>query len=602
MKCLICLLMVLLTLTGCGGDGQETTTTLTAPSALPTEPPGSYDPDSTVEMYTEGAVRAYPQSIPNIYAIAAAGSDLLVFSGVGNTCLTRLTGENLFRIAERQLDIPLHPADISLQISADRLVYFDDNTGEMVWLDEAFREFYRVQLPETITGSPVVSANRQQIYFCTPEGLRVLDVESGISRLLKEMTFPGQWVYGLLMEDTVIQCLTSDGEGNEKYLYLDAQIGGMLAETETGSEVFSHADWFYSYDGNGTVLFGRENERPSVLNVQGKTTVLPENHAVLTCWEGDDFRRCEYYDLTSGRLAHAQTLPGHIAPRYFAVDAEQARVFFISHSEAESDTIYRWDVTASPSGDDRVHTVPWYTVDDPDVEGLANCQAKADALSQQYGLDIRIFEDAVAVRPDGCHFGVAHQVPEIESALQTLESQFAVFPDGFFAQTMETLEEGSLHLCLVASVNDGGCSENGATFWAENDAYIALNLGETLQEEFFHQLLHAMETRIMSTSIAYYRWDELNPAGFAYGVNQEGGRYLEDDTTRCFIDTQSMVSPMEDRAQIFRFACMEGNESYFISATMQKKLRTLCQGIRDAYGLEKTDESFLWEQYLESPL
>ena len=35
---------------------------------------------------------------------------------------------------------------------------------------------------------------------------------------------------------------------------------------------------------------------------------------------------------------------------------------------------------------------------------------------------------------------------------------------------------------------------------------------------------------------------------------------------------------------------------------MQKKLITLCKGIRDAFGLKKSPENFLWEQYLNTPL
>ena len=35
---------------------------------------------------------------------------------------------------------------------------------------------------------------------------------------------------------------------------------------------------------------------------------------------------------------------------------------------------------------------------------------------------------------------------------------------------------------------------------------------------------------------------------------------------------------------------------------MQNKLKTLCQGIRKAFGLEKYQEPLIWEQYLIEPL
>jgi hypothetical protein len=35
---------------------------------------------------------------------------------------------------------------------------------------------------------------------------------------------------------------------------------------------------------------------------------------------------------------------------------------------------------------------------------------------------------------------------------------------------------------------------------------------------------------------------------------------------------------------------------------MQAKLKLLCLGIREAYGLEKSAETYLWEQYLTESL
>ena len=63
-----------------------------------------------------------------------------------------------------------------------------------------------------------------------------------------------------------------------------------------------------------------------------------------------------------------------------------------------------------------------------------------------------------------------------------------------------------------------------------------------------------------------------------------------------------MSFPREDRAKVMEYACLQGKETYFISFTMQKKLRALCEGIREAYDLEDYPTALLWEQYLESPI
>ena len=60
-----------------------------------------------------------------------------------------------------------------------------------------------------------------------------------------------------------------------------------------------------------------------------------------------------------------------------------------------------------------------------------------------------------------------------------------------------------------------------------------------------------------------------------------------------------MSFPKEDRARIMEYAMLPGNEELFRPQLMQAKLKALCDGIREAYGLEKAEETFLWEQYLE---
>ena len=102
-------------------------------------------------------------------------------------------------------------------------------------------------------------------------------------------------------------------------------------------------------------------------------------------------------------------------------------------------------------------------------------------------------------------------------------------------------------------------------------------------------------------------WNTLNPKVFSYdydyiaNLSREDYQWTEGED-RAFIDIYSMSYPKEDRARIMEYAMMLGNEDCFESETMQRKLRQLCLGIRDAFGLKKSTEAFLWEQYLEEPL
>lgn len=616
MKRLFCLLLTILMLCGCGTDVQQTHPPAEEVPATVTEPPGSYDPDSTVEMFTGGAVRAYPLDIPDVHAIAAVGSDLLVFSGIGGTKLTRLSGENLYISAQIQLDVTISPGDPGVLILKDRVVYYDKNAEEMVFLDTSFREFNRLQVPEDIMGAPVLSADCRKLYYCTAQGIRVLDVEQGISRLLKQTTTTEQNAVSLLMEDTVLKCFVS-GEQDWKVLYLNVETGELLNRTDVDTGVYSGGGMYYAYadeEDSVSLLFGRAGERTRELlpKTDGAALFLPNAAAAVTYAQRDGHWMLDFYDLHSGHMTSSVQLPETVSPWQYACEPDQNRVYFLSHGEAESEILYRWDLDATPVTEKTVYTDYWYTQENPDVEGLEACQFKADALGQGYGLDICIWERALEEEPWDYHLTGEYRTGVFENALRQLEILLSDFPEDFFIKAMEGMD-GGLHLCLVRSLSGGEetgslDSADGIQFWKGSDAYVVLAMGEGFEKAFYHELFHALETRALSRSIAYYRWDELNPKGFRYDNDyvtnryRDGSEYLEDDTTRAFIDVYSMSFAREDRARIFEYACMEGNERFFRSATMQKKLRTLCVGLREAYELENSPEVFLWEQYLESPL
>ena len=610
MKRILFLLLTILALCGCGKTEPATPTT--APVPVPTEPPGSYAQNSAVEQYTGGDVRAYPQSIPDIYAVACAGEDVLVFSGKVNTTVTRLTGENLYRIGETELETNIYPDDVTVQVTEDRLVYYVPESREMVYLDDRFREVQRICLPESIQGAPALSEDLRSIWYFQKDGLRVLDTDSGRSRLVTEMAYPTQMVLGVLMEGTVVRCSIMDPRDIWYDLYIDADTGEVLCRKDDTVWVRSGGGLYYGtyYEDDGQVLlFGREGEKTRALQLNTfGLHIFSQDRLVLTESYGEDFWKLDLYDLDSGLRTAGIPLPEDYSGWGFCWDSENRRVYFHGYGEAESQIIYRWDVEKSPTFDEQTYTDTWYTLEAPDYAGLAECENRAEAMSQRFGLDIRIWERAVEVQPWDYDMTPEHRVPVITKMLDKLEYALGQFPEGFLPLILESLEGGTLRLSLVqkltGSAETGSLdSANGIQFWQEEDAYIAMIPGDDFLPTFFHELFHTMEMRILSKSILYYRWDELNPPGFEYDydyvANQERDdwEYL-DDSTRAFIDLYSMSFPKEDRARIFEKACLDGNEAFFQSETMQQKLKLLCSGIRDAYDLNNTEITYLWEQYL----
>ena len=264
-----------------------------------------------------------------------------------------------------------------------------------------------------------------------------------------------------------------------------------------------------------------------------------------------------------------------------------------------------WEYSLSPVQEDTIYSYPR-----PDT-GLSSAKEKASQLSSTYGITILVGEAAALENRDYILEAETRE-PMLLHTLDRLEAALSRYPEGFFVTTAGGTASGRITLCITRSIQGSPMSGrlesfSGCQFWEEENAYMAIACGSYVEEVFHREFFHVMDNFILSRSKAYYEWEKLNPKGFAYdydyalNATRDGSEYLE-DTTRSFIDTFSMSFPKEDRARVMEYACMPGNEPYFISDTMQKKLRAMCEGIREAYDLEAYSEPLLWEQYLEFPI
>ena len=132
-------------------------------------------------------------------------------------------------------------------------------------------------------------------------------------------------------------------------------------------------------------------------------------------------------------------------------------------------------------------------------------------------------------------------------------------------------------------------------------------MGAGCERALYHELCHIIDSRVLVQSNAYDQWDQLNPGDFEYDYDYEKNKLRRDyqflqEHSRSFVDMYSMSFPKEDRARIMEYAMTEGNEALFRCPILQTKLKTLCLGIREAFGLQKYPQALAWEAYLWAPL
>jgi len=262
--------------------------------------------------------------------------------------------------------------------------------------------------------------------------------------------------------------------------------------------------------------------------------------------------------------------------------------------EQDRQVLYRWDVKASALEEPVPAVGPLYTAQSPDQEGLAECRALADGYDSDYGVRIRIWEDAV--KQTGGYLATAeHQPAVLQRMLTQLEPVLRQFPQDFLRRTVRT---GWIRICLVRTVDS---PRGWVQFWANGDFYVLIGSDTDAGQAFLDAVWYSIDSRVIGNSRKYDAWKDQNPDGFVYGTTQWDPALLEGEDP-AFVSSEALASPAEDRRQMFLAAMTEGNEALFAGEILQSKLRLLCAGVREAYSLNTKQEIFPWERYLTEPM
>lgn len=589
MKKLIVVFMSLLLLCGCAAgekqaaapsDTQETEETIQDVLV------SLYDADSQVEKQTSGAVRAYPLGDGIYTDIVTLGQRLLVVSAGGD--ITLLQGEEGQIAATEATDLVRTENGLPLRTSSQGAGYYVPESGEVVLLDANLLEIGRVPMPEDIQGDPVILLQRNEVFYCTTDQIRAMDIQTGISRLVRSHSCVSQQLTGSYFEDTVLGCRITDEQGKERIIYLYADTGTEVQEDTALGTLYTEGTAYYALrtDGNQTqILFGNADGETMCLETEpeGLVPALPLGGAVR-CAADEDGLVLTFYDFAAGTRSAEVSLPGLTMP--IATAADGTGFWFIIDQ-----MLYRWDPACSPTGDETSCVSQLYTQQSPDTQGLEQCQKRVEEL-KAYGIDLRIWTEAVsdtgsyACQPE-------YRVSFTENALTELEEILKQLPEQFLATT------GSIRVCLVRSVAEGVPVQ----YWQGNTCCIIVPT-EQAAEGFLWGLGYGIDARVLGNSRELDTWDNLNPRSFEYTYDYAENAAREDsgDYTDDFVDLTAMSFPTEDRARIFMAAMQANNAQLFAKETLQEKLLCLCEGIREAYNLEDSTEVFPWEQYLEEPL
>ena len=599
MKRTLLLLLAVLLLTGCAAKPQETEPSETvAPPTAPTDPTqptaGTEPGNNGSGQQAESPVRICALPEGNYTGLHSMGSHLLIAAAEGVSVLS----DDLSGIAA---SLKVGVEITGVDAAATGVAYYRLDTKRVFVINPQLQNVIQLQLPENIAGTPIINLAGNEVYYSTGKEIRALNIHTGISRLLRQQTAAEWELKGACFGGTVLICGQTDEKGILQQTYISAETGQTVASGEGVLKIQTHGNLFFADRMDGIVrqfVFGTSK-------ADAKCLLLPENagYAVALAMNGvvayqkeGEALALSFYDLASGKRTAKTMLADVQFPD--AVHCDGTYIWLLAvDGKTGKQNLYRWDITKSPVTEDAVYVDHFYTAQSPDTHGLEQCRQKADALEETFGLNIHLWTEAVQ---NAGSYGVTaeYQPKALMAMLENLEAAFGKFPAGFFEETIDT---GRMHIALVRSI-DGGITH--AQFRQNGEYRIILTGAEDSVKSFYQCLAYGVDSHVLGNSRDFDTWNQLNPEGFTYAYSYDftaQNQYLTGET-RAFAEALGMSYPHEDRCLIFCHAMMENNGEIFRSEMMQAKLLRLCKGIREAYGLEKSTQTYAWEQYLNISL
>ena len=596
MKRLLVIVLAALLLAGCGAQGQLPGQT--EPVEEAGESQSIYIANSSVEQQTKGAVKAYvPESARYIGMVTMAGHVVLASDLTKLTLVDAETGEvgTSIKVGET---ISCQETDFTA--SEHGISFYRDDGRELVFLNTSLEQEAKVEIPEGISGHPCVSHTNQEVYYCKDKEVRALNLQTGISRLVKSQVCQSIELVGSHLDGTMLACRVIDEQDKAYTIYMDSATGQTLDDVNQLTDIQTGAKEYLVSRIEGVVnqqIFGALDREPQVFTAQEHLTAAFQLGGGY-CWRMEDGALVmDFYDFTTGIHGASIRMVGVGEPISIATDS---KYIWILALEGEKTMLYRWDVSACPTGNAHSYIEPLYTRSNPDEKGLQQCAQRAVELKDKYGMTVHVGADALTM-DNGYKLTDEYLVPALTSAMDRIEAILAKFPEGFMD---ESVAKGDLHLSLVREIAG---DQAMVQFYKNGEAYIILEISENVEAQFLHGLAYVIDSHVLGNSRDFDNWKKLNPEGFDYDYNyyfyqnHSESPYLSDGE-RAFVDAYSMTFPHEDRCRLFVAAMEEGNADLFAGEVMQAKLKRMCQGIREAYGYDRSSETFAWEQYLAESL
>lgn len=621
MKRIWILLFCLALLTGCGLDPQtptapETpTANTTVPSAtaevtLPQEQPGVPLLEQGQAVGETGNLLYIPN--PHVASMSCPeirlyGNGLLLYEHRmdGQLHIKRISLEDGSLLAEASY--PVNPAT-SVQVGNGLIGLCDGGNGQVLLLNEALEQekTYTVDLKGE---NWFLNQELETLYvFDYEEGLLSYDLETGKTNwLLNNAAFVQTMGEG---NGYILFSYTDRASQKSNRLCLNlstAVLETFPLEGPAHSGIRSGERWLLRQDvASGTYVLVNQTEAVTFQQPEGLVELLAGRRQLLTI--DGSYRELSVYDL-DGNFLSGCTLPKieHATVGTDLIWSGYWKGYFFRDTYDNSAHLMFWD-TGLPQTGENLSVAPLGTVPPSEPVLEQALYQKAEALSQRFGVDIRIAEQC-ALTYSHYQGNILKDPHWVRYALDVLEQAFGSYPDGFLRQ----LPFGQLQKIRIELVSDLRGNDQMDTHPAAiggfaqtmPDHYLIVFDSISLDADtVYHELSHVIDKRLeWDASLrpqALFReetWLSLQPQGFRYAhsYTEMPDAVAAYENSGYFVSRYSMTFPTEDRATLMS-AVMSDKTILQENPGMAEKMRYYAACIRDCFDTEGWPETTLWEQ------
>lgn len=260
--------------------------------------------------------------------------------------------------------------------------------------------------------------------------------------------------------------------------------------------------------------------------------------------------------------------------------------------------------------------------------------ARVDAIAAQYGITVLIGDAArVAIASYAADIATIEEaLPEIDAALETLESVLALYPPDYFRMLRDgSGDELIFELCgTIRSTSPYAIDYPSAvTFHADGSRVIVINVyyASDLRYTLFHEISHLTDHHLDAAAYetpawSWAGWEALNPKDFSYYyayVDEDGFSYEFTGSTKYtplhsdyaeknkrksvyFADRYSKTYPTEDRAVLMGMLMNDEDPAVLSCPHLLAKLTYYAAAIRAVMDPDGTHwpEPTSWETKIEA--